>query len=135
MDGMVADVKKEMQESEFEEKDAQKEYEEFMADSKAKRAEDTKTMADKGEVLAQTEAELASNNEALAAKKNEKMANEMYIMSLHGECDWLMENYSARKQARTDEIEGLKKAKAVLSGADYALVQQGAHHLRTISRN
>merc|ERR1719333_1805744 len=47
MDGMVADVKKEMQESEFEEKDAQADYEKFMKDSTDKRADDTKTMADK----------------------------------------------------------------------------------------
>merc|ERR1719213_1065303 len=71
MDGMVADVKKEMQESEFEEKDAQKEYEQFMADSKEKRADDSKMMADKAAVKADTEAELVQNEEGLAAKKNE----------------------------------------------------------------
>merc|ERR1719428_1393537 len=135
MDGMVADVKKEMQEAEFAEKDAQKEYEEFMADSKEKRADDTKTMADKTAVKADTEAELVKNEESLAAKKNEEMANDMYIMNLHGECDWLIENYEARKEARNTEIDGLKKAKAVLSGADYALVQKSSHkNLRTIKR-
>merc|ERR1719321_1028176 len=127
MDNMVADVKKEMQEAEFEEKDAQKEYEEFMADSKAKRSDDSKAIADKSEVLAETEDELTKNKE--------EMANDMYIMSLHGECDWLIENYDARKEARDTEIEGLKKAKAVLSGADYALLQQSSHkNLRTIKR-
>merc|ERR1719443_637401 len=70
MDNMVADVKKEMQEAEFEEKDAQSEYEEFMADSKAKRADDSKAIADKSEVLADTESELVANEEALTAKKN-----------------------------------------------------------------
>merc|ERR1719261_2280284 len=121
---MVADVKKEMQEAEFEEKDAQADYEEFMKDSTEKRADDTKTMADKSAVKADTEAELVKNEEGLAAKKSEEMANDMYIMSLHGECDWLIENYAARKEARDTEIDGLKKAKAVLSGADYALLQK-----------
>ena len=33
---------------------------------------------------------------------------------LHASCDFLVENYGARKEARTNEIEGLKNAKAVL---------------------
>merc|ERR1719160_777516 len=126
MDNMVADVKKEMQEAEFEEKDAQKEYEEFMADSKEKRADDSKAIADKSEVLADTEADLTANKEALTAKGMEIMANDQYIMKLHAECDWLMENYGERKTARSTETEGLKKAKAVLSGADYLLVQSSS---------
>merc|ERR1719163_1506991 len=67
MDDMIADVKKEMQEAEFEEKDAQEEYEKYMADSKDKRAEDSKTIADKSEVLAQTEATLTADKEGLTA--------------------------------------------------------------------
>jgi len=135
MDSMVADVNKELQEMEFEEKDAQKEYEQFMADSTDKRADDSKTMADKSGVLAETEGTLQKNNEGLAAKNNEAMANGQYISSLHGECDWLISNYDARKEARNGEIDGLKKAKAVLSGADYALVQRTSRtHLRQISR-
>merc|ERR1719272_495156 len=135
MDSMVADVNKEMQEMEFEEKDAQKEYEQFMADSADKRADDSKTTADKVGVKADTEATLQKNTEGLAAKNKEAMANAEYISSLHGECDWLISNYDARKEARTGEIDGLKKAKAVLSGADYALVQRASHkHLRKVSR-
>merc|ERR1719171_3300366 len=124
-----------MQEAEFEGKDAQKEYEEFMADSKAKRADDSKAIADKSEVLADTEADLTANKEAKTAKGMEIMANEQYIMKLHAECDWLLENFGGRKSARSQEIDGLKKAKAVLSGADYLLVQSSArHYLRKISR-
>jgi hypothetical protein len=135
MDDMIADIKKEIQEAEFEEKDAQEEYEGFMADSKTKRSEDSKAIADKSEVLADTESELASNKEAEKVKKEEKMANEMKVMKLHGECDFLTESYSERKMARSAEIDGLKKGKAVLSGADYALLQSSAHrHLRKISR-
>merc|ERR1719272_2499226 len=135
MDSMVADVNKEMQEMEFEEKDSQQEYEKFMSDSADKRADGSKTMADKSGVKADTEAALQKNTEGLAAKGKEAMANAEYISSLHGECDWLISNYDTRKEARTGEIDGLKKAKAVLSGADYALVQKASRtHLRKISR-
>merc|ERR1719171_115531 len=74
MDDMIADIKKEIQEAEFEEKDAQEDYEKFMADSKDKRSEDSKAIADKSEVLAETEDELTKNKEAEKVKKEEKMA-------------------------------------------------------------
>jgi len=34
------------------------------------------------------------------------------------ECDWLLSNFQVRKEARSEEIDALKNAKAVLSGAD-----------------
>jgi len=49
------------------------------------------------------------------------MATKEYISELHADCDWLLEKYDIRKEARAGEIEALKKAVAVLSGADYSL--------------
>merc|ERR1740130_1800567 len=46
-----------------------------------------------------------------------------YISALHGECDWLLQYFDARKEARAGEIDSLGKAKAVLSGADFSLLQ------------
>lgn len=65
------------------------------------------------------------------------MATEQYIHSLHAECDWLVKYFDVRKEARASEIDALGNAKAVLSGADYSLVQtkssiffrQGLDHL------
>merc|ERR1719343_694533 len=54
----------------------------------------------------------------------ELMAIGKYIASLHGECDWLLQYFDVRAQARADEVESLKRAKAVLSGADYSLLQR-----------
>lgn len=47
---------------------------------------------------------------------------------LHLACDWLLSNFDSRKAARAGEVDSLKKAKAVLSGADYSLVQKTKHH-------
>ena len=52
------------------------------------------------------------------------MATEKYISSLHGECDWLLQYFDVRKTARTDEIDSLTKAKAILSGASFSLLQE-----------
>merc|ERR1719330_2174012 len=60
------------------------------------------------------------------------MLTAKYISSLHGECDWLLQYYEARKAARADEVDSLNRAKAVLSGADYSLLQatRSRGHLR-----
>jgi len=38
---------------------------------------------------------------------------------LHVQCDFLLQNFDLRKEARTNEVESLKNAKAILSGADF----------------
>merc|ERR1719310_2237242 len=123
MDMMKAEVEKESQEAEFAEKDAQGEYEEMVLDAAAKRAADTKSIAEKEAAKAEVEAELVSTTDAKKVETSELMATKEYIGELHADCDWLLENFDTRKEARANEIDALKKAVAVLSGADYSLVQ------------
>jgi chromosome segregation ATPase len=130
IDLLVADLDKEIQESEVEEKDAQKDYEGFMADAADKRTQDSKSITDKEATKAATEEELQANEESKASKTTEAMETAKYIGGLHAECDWLLKYYDARKAARAGEVESLEKAKAVLSGADYSLVQTASVHLR-----
>jgi len=123
IDMIVADVDKEIQTMEVEEKDAQEDYETFMSDASTKRAEDSKSITDKEAAKAETEETLQSDTETKKSTQMEAMETAKYIGGLHGECDWLLKEYEARKTARTGEIDALGKAKAVLSGADYSLVQ------------
>jgi len=123
IDLIVADVDKEIQTMEVDEKDAQRDYETFMSDASAKRAEDSKTITDKESAKAETETELQSNTDDKKSKTIEAMETAKYIGGLHQECDWLLQNFDARKAARSGEIDALGKAKSVLSGADYSLVQ------------
>jgi len=130
IDLIVADVDKEIQTMELEEKDAQKDYEGFMADASDKRAQDSKAITDKEGAKAETETELESNKDNKASTTIEAMETAKYIGGLHEECDWLLKYYDTREAARTGEIDALGKAKAVLSGADYSLVQTASAHLR-----
>merc|ERR1719504_168066 len=124
IDLILADVDKEIQTMEVEEKDAQEDYETFMSDASTKRAEDSKTITDKSSAKAETETELQSNTDSKKSTQMEAMETAKYIGGLHGECDWLLKEFDARKEARTSEIDALGKAKAVLSGADYSLLQR-----------
>merc|ERR1719247_1228284 len=120
MDTMVADLKSEHTESEHEEEVAQKDYEELMAASQKTRSQNAKSITEKesaksewSEKIENAKTEHRSTTDALA-----KLAE--YIAGLHASCDFLVENYGARKEARTNEIEGIKNAKAVLSGANFS---------------
>merc|ERR1719428_1226472 len=125
MDMMKADVEKDIQEMEFEEKDAQADYESMLTDAAEKRAADKKSIEEKEMAKAGVEDTLLKTKDAKAAEEAELMATKQYITEIHADCDFLIENYETRKEARTNEVDALKKAKAVLSGADYSLVQTG----------
>jgi len=132
MDALVADLVKEMTEAETEEKDAQADYEQMMKDSADKRAEDSKALTDKESALADLESGLEQHSADLGSTNNELKATNQYIHALHLECDWLIKYFDMRKQARADEIDSLVKAKAVLSGADFSLVQ--VHSVKALRR-
>jgi len=130
IDLLVADLDKDIQTSKVEEKEAQSEYEEFMADSSDKRALDSKAITDKEAAKAETETQLETDKDTKGSKQLEAMETAKYIGGLHEECDWLLKYFEERKAARTGEIDALGKAKAVLSGADFSLLETASAHLR-----
>jgi len=135
IDLLIGDLDKELTEAETDEKNSQSDYEQMMKDSAAKRTTDSKALTEKTSAKADTEAALQSQSEHKADEGKELMATMKYISSLHAECDWLLQYFDARKEARAGEVESLKNAKAVLSGADYALLQgQTRSFLGRISR-
>jgi predicted nucleic acid-binding Zn-ribbon protein len=128
IDVMVKDLTKEMTEAKTEEKLAQEEYEQTMKDAAEKRASDTQTLADKQKAKAELEAQMDANEDEKTATTKTLMATLEFIQSLHGECDWLLQYYKVRKEARSGEIDSLKTAKAVLSGADFSFLATGTRH-------
>merc|ERR1712039_811300 len=104
----------------------QADYEKMLADASEKRATDAKSMSEKENAKADTEVALQDEKQKLKDTKLDVMAVAKYIANLHSECDWLLQYFDARKSARDSESESLVNAKAVLSGADYALLQTAA---------
>jgi chromosome segregation ATPase len=130
MDQLIKDLDKEMTEAEVTEKDAQGDYERFMEDSATKRAEDSKTLTDKQSALANLETSLGEQKDEKTATEKTLAATNEFIAGLHSECDWLLKYFDMRKEARSNEIDALGNAKAVLSGADYSLLQTRSARLR-----
>jgi len=123
IDTLVKELDTEMTTAQTEEKLAQEEYTELMATSSEKKRTDMKTLAEKEALKAQLESTIAKKDQEHKDTVKELMATEEYISSLHAECDWLLKYFDMRKEARTAEIDNLKKAKAILSGADFSLLQ------------
>jgi septal ring factor EnvC (AmiA/AmiB activator) len=122
MDTLVAELDKETTVATADEKDAQSDYESMLAESKKNRAEDTKSLQDKTAAKADAIGALESQDDVLVqGQKSLKGANAQ-LQALHGDCDWLVANFDVRATARSDEVDSLKQAKAVLSGA--SLVQE-----------
>jgi len=120
---LTNDLKMEMQANDMEEKNAQEDYEELMADSAEKRAGDSKTITEKEAQKAGLEGDLDQATKDHKGATGDLLALGEYIAQLHGSCDFLLENFDVRREARSGEIDAIKKAKAVLSGADYSFVQ------------
>jgi septal ring factor EnvC (AmiA/AmiB activator) len=123
IDLLIKDLDAEMTQAATEEKDSQADYEKMMSDSSTKRAEDSKLLTEKESTLADLESSLVASKESKTSTTKEMSATLQYIQSLHAECDWLIQYFDVRKEARDSEIDSLEKAKAVLSGADFSLVQ------------
>merc|ERR1719359_1653991 len=124
IDRLTNDLKMEMQEDDMEEKEAQKDYEETMKNSAAKRSTDSKTIVEKEEQKAEGEALLQKAKQAHKGETAELAALQEYVSDLHGQCDFLIQNFDKRREARSNVIDAIQKAKAVLNGADYTAFVQ-----------
>merc|ERR1719428_313559 len=120
MDTIISDLGSDMKDMEYEEKTAQSDYAELMADSQETRAGDTRALTGKQTSKATTEDELMTTKEIRSATATDLKQVGTVIADLHAACDFIMQNFDLRKEARTNEIEGLKNAKAVLSGANFS---------------
>jgi hypothetical protein len=108
------------------EEDAQKAYEDFVKDTNMSIEEKSKDIVNKSESKAKAESDLveAKEDKEAVMLELEQLAN--YKAELHSSCDFVMKNFEIRQTARDEEIEALKQAKAILSGAKFEAFLQAA---------
>jgi hypothetical protein len=115
MNEFVTDLKLDMTESETEEKFNAKEYVRIMADAKETRAQDVKSMSGKKSEKATLEQKLVENKDQKALAEEELHNLQLYIVQLHTECDFLVQNFDIRHDDRVDEETGLEEAKTIVT--------------------
>merc|ERR1719198_2905420 len=120
MEMLAKELEEGITESKNDEETAQKDYERLMAESQATRAQNVESITAKEAAKSDLDMKIESTKESKTSQEAELSNTKGYITQLHANCDFLTENYDLRKEARTNEIEGLKNAKSVLSGANFA---------------
>merc|ERR1719446_913291 len=108
------------------EEDAQKAYEDFVKDTNGSIEAKSKDIVNKSETKAKAEADLVEAKEDKEAVMLELEQLGNYKAELHSSCDFVLKNFDIRQTARDEEIEALKQAKAILSGAKFEAFLQGA---------
>jgi len=118
---LIAEVEKDSQEAKVDEANAQEQYENFTADSSANRAGKVKETAALQDTRATLQSSVTATTGELQSSHSAAAAASKVLASLHQECDWLLQNFDARQEARAGEKDALNNAKAVLAGSDYSL--------------
>jgi len=101
------------------EEDAQKAYEDFVKETNASIEEKSKDIVNKAEQKAKAEQDLVQAQEEKESVMLELEQLSNYNAQLHQSCDFVMKNFELRQTGRDEEIEALRQAKAILSGADF----------------
>jgi len=98
------------------EEDAQKAYEDFMKESNTALIKYAETKLGLSEAKAKAKASLSMTNTDLKGNMKELESLNSYLGDLNKSCDFLLKNFEARQEARTEEMQALGEAKAILSG-------------------
>merc|ERR1719273_1955026 len=101
------------------EEDAQKAYEDFVKETNNSIEAKSKDIVNKSETKAKAETDLV---EAKEAKEDvllelEQLSN--YNAELQQSCNFVLKNFDIRQTARDEEVEAMRQAKAILSGAKF----------------
>ncbi|CAE6913415.1 unnamed protein product [Symbiodinium sp. CCMP2456] len=116
IDTLASDVEKEMTVAKTEEADAQEDYQKTVEDAAKKREADLALATRKAAEKSEVESDVSDDKKDVDGKKKQLAATQRYTADLHQECDWLLQNFDLRAQARTEEKESLIRAKTVLGG-------------------
>jgi hypothetical protein len=124
MEGIIGEAKAMEAEAIRGEEDAQKAYETFVKDTNDSITEKTKDIVNKSDMKAKAESDKVEKEAELEAVMGdlESLANEN--ADLHKSCDFTLKNFDLRQGARDDEIEALKQALSIFSGAKFAAFLQ-----------
>jgi len=101
------------------EEDAQKAYEDFVKETNNSIEAKSKDIVNKSESKARAETDLVEANSAKEAVLLELEQLSNYNAQLHQSCDFIQKNFELRQTARDEEVEALRQAKAILSGAKF----------------
>jgi septal ring factor EnvC (AmiA/AmiB activator) len=117
---VINDAKTMEREAIMAEQDSQSAYESFVKNTNDEIAAAMKSTTAKTESKAKAEEALTQAKADLKATMSALEQLASYAADVHQSCDFVLKNFEIRQAARDQEVEALRQAKAVLSGADFA---------------
>jgi len=123
---IINDAKAMEDETIRDEEDAQKAYEDFVKETNASIEAKSKEIVNKSEEKAKAESDLVQAKEEKESVMLELEQLSNYNAELHESCDFILKNFEIRQTARDEEVEALRQAKAILSGAKFEEFLQAA---------
>mmetsp|Transcript_24926 Transcript_24926/g.74205 ORF Transcript_24926/g.74205 Transcript_24926/m.74205 type:complete len:717 (+) Transcript_24926:90-2240(+) len=119
LETIIKEATTEEQELDADENTAQADYATLVRDTAASIEAARVAIEEKSAALAETETDKSETQEALLANgvELEKLADLLH--NQHVNCDYVIKYFDLRQQARKEEMDSIKDAKAILSGADF----------------
>merc|ERR1719247_3630638 len=117
LEEVLADTRKTEDQALASEADSQSAYENFMKDSNKMITKTTQAISDMTGARATAKEELSMAKSDFSETMTELEGLDQTNQDLHKSCDYLLKNFEARQAARAAEMDALKEAKAILSGA------------------
>jgi len=117
---IIEDAKAMEKEAVDAEQESQVAYTSFVESTNASIDTKARAITTKAAEKAKTEIELVKSKEILEEIVTELEQLSNYNAELHKSCDFVMKNFDLRQTARDEEVEALKQAKAILSGAKFS---------------
>merc|ERR1719198_473899 len=118
---IIEESKRSEQELQTDENDAEKRYGDFVTATTKSIEAARGSIAEKEKQTAETESALSETKEGQLANKASLENLATLLTALHADCDFVMKYFKLRQEARQQEMDSIKEAKAILSGADFGL--------------
>merc|ERR1719487_1591789 len=117
LEEILADTKKTEDQAMASEQDSQSAYENFMKDSNKSITKTTQAISDMTGARATAKEELSMAKTDFGETMTELEGLDRTNADLHKSCDFVLKNFDARQAARAAEMDALREAKNILSGA------------------
>jgi hypothetical protein len=101
------------------EQKSQKDYATLAADTTASIQANRAAIAEMQGAVAEAEGEKSETEGSQLANDNARGKLHELLGAHHTDCDWLLKYFDVRRDARSDEMQAIEEAKAILAGANY----------------
>merc|ERR1719472_331559 len=119
MEGIKADIEKDIRAADKEEADAQAAYDKLCADIDLTISQLKSTRSDLEAMIASDQNSMTQQKESRSTDQASLQSHLDFLKEIATACDFMAANFESRMANRAEEVDGLNQAKATFSGATF----------------